>query len=144
MDIPASSRKASLSRESYFIFLSLTDTVTYTVWHISCSWLKIIIVRAECEPGTTKRNLSHVVFLNQNCMTKKNISGKKPKYWTHTLKRGGVLYGGQMLIKKPGPTMLKCMSHWSNAICFYWTGHGNCRFTPKCVTMVKTKQIVAR
>ena len=41
----------------------------------------ISIVRAESEPGTTKRgDLSHVVFLDQNFMRKKNILGKTPRF----------------------------------------------------------------
>ena len=40
----------------------------------------ILLVQAKSELGTTKRrNLSHVIFLDQNFMRNKNILGKKPK-----------------------------------------------------------------
>ena len=49
----------------------------------------IILVRAESEPGTTKRrHLDHVVFLDRIFMRNKNILGKKPKSWTHPWKGG--------------------------------------------------------
>ena len=71
--------------------------------HFMYTWRNIkadnYIVQAEREPGTTIKVRE---FLDQNFIRNKNILGKKPKSWTHS--QGGFFMGGQMLIRKKGPT----------------------------------------
>ena len=58
----------------------MLSSVDSTLKRTACSGSKLEVVQAKSELGTTKRrNLSHVIFLDQNLMRNKNILGKKPK-----------------------------------------------------------------